>query len=246
MAIGTATAVLAGSIGSAAIGSIASRRAARAQSRATDRAISAQDQQFERILELTQPQREIGNQAMNAIAQLLGLPGSSQGPRTSNVIRDAFSGDGPRSNLIAEMLNRTGSSVDDPISTGQGGTFNAAAALQGIPGNEVIVDDMMRRIQQASPTTGGNVLTALADRVGAFQSNRLFDSLFRLAGFGPSATGAAVAGAGNTGNAISQLLQSSGIANASGILGQGQAINSGLQNILQFFALKDILGTEAA
>ena len=196
MAIGTVGAIIAGSLGSAAIGSIASRRASRAQNRANDAAIASQDRRFDQILELTAPQREISNAAMEAIASTLGL----------------------------------------------GESFDPANALTNIPGNEVIVDDITRRIRQSSPTTGGNVLTALADRVSGFQSSRLFDNLFRAAGLGAPGTSIAAQGASTTGNAISNLLQSTGLANASGIIGQGQAINSGLQNVLQFLALRDMLG----
>ena len=198
MAIGTGAAIIGAGLGAAAIGSRSSRRAAETQSESNAAAIAEQRRQFKEILRLTAPQREISNEAMNAIASMLGLGGDT--------------------------------------------SLNAADALANVPGNEVIVDDITRRIRQASPTTGGNVLTALADRVSGFQSDRLFQSLFGLAGLGAPGTSIAAQGASNTGNAVSRLLQSSGIANASGILGQGQSINAGLQNILQFMTLQNMLG----
>lgn len=196
MAISTGAAILGGSLASAGIGALSSKKAAKAQKKGNAAAIAEQRRQFDTILELTQPQREVSNNAMNAIASLLGIGGD--------------------------------------------GSFNAAATLENLPGNEVIVDDITRRIRQASPTTGGNVLTALADRVSGFQSNRLFDALFRAAGAGASGTNAAVGAASNSGNAISSLLQSTGLANASGVMNTGSAINSGIQNVLQYYALQNM------
>ena len=223
--MGVEAAIIGGSIGSALIGSRSSGRAAQAQERSNDAAIAEQRRQFDTILGLTEPQRAVSNQAMNAIAQLLGLPGFQD-------------------NATQELINIPGFG-SFPVNTGpvdQSDIGDFDPTLTSIPGNEVIVDDITRRIRQASPTTGGNVLTALADRVSGFQSDRLFNSLFGLAGLGAPGTSLAVQGASNTGNAVSGLLQSSGIANASGILGQGQALNAGLQNVLQFFALRDMLG----
>ena len=235
--MGIEAAVIGGSIGSALIGASSSRSAARAQSRASDAAIAEQQRQFDTILDLTAPQRAVSNQAMNAIAQILGLPGFTPEPSQDNASLNALmESDSTLARLIGGAIGQN-TSIDAQSDIGD---FDAS--LVNIPGNEVIVDDMMRRIRQSSPTTGGNVLTALADRVSGFQSDRLFNSLFGLAGLGAPGTSIAAQGAGNTGNAVSSLLQSSGIANASGILGQGQAINSGLQNVLQFFALRDMLG----
>lgn len=238
--MGIEAAVIGAGLGSAVIGASSSRSAARAQERSNDAAIAEQQRQFDTILDLTAPQRAVSNQAMNAIAQILGLPGFVDEPIQDNSGLNALmESDSTLARLIGGAIGQNqNTSVDSQSDIGD---FDAS--LINIPGNEVIVDDMMRRIRQSSPTTGGNVLTALADRVSGFQSDRLFNSLFGLAGLGAPGTSIAAQGAGNAANVTSSLLQSSGIANASGILGQGQAINSGLQNVLQFFALRDMLGS---
>ena len=241
MAISTGAAIIGGSLGSALLGSRSSRRAAGAQTDSNNAAIEEQRRQFEAIMGMTAPQREIGNQSMNAIAQLLGLQGfNNAAPQQGQGFAGLRGGpNGLRGGLAGLMAGGSGGLTGGaPGST----NFNAANALANLPGNEVIVNDMMRRIQQSSPTTGGNVLAALGDRVGGFQSDRLFGSLFQLAGFGPSGTNMATNAAGNMGNSVSSLMQNSGMANASGIMGQGQAMNSGLQNILQWYAMQDMLG----
>jgi hypothetical protein len=60
MAIGTGTAIL----GSAVLGAASSRSAARSQSRAADRAAQLQQQQFERQIELQEPWRQAGINAL--------------------------------------------------------------------------------------------------------------------------------------------------------------------------------------
>lgn len=198
-----AVAAIGGSLISGILGSRASRRAAQAQERANAAAIAEQRRQFNTTLDLTQPGREVGNQSLNAIAQLLGLPGvEGMGEFDSSMLLDA-------------------------------------------PGTETIVNDAMRRIRQsgaARGSAGGNVLTELGDRISGFQNDRAFNSLFQLAGFGPQATNAAASSAGQTGANIGNLLQSSGIANASGIMGAGNSQNAALQNVLQFLSLQGMLG----
>ena len=64
MAIGTGTAILAGTIGGALLGGAASKSAARTQAGAADRAGQLQQEQFERQVELQAPFREAGVRAL--------------------------------------------------------------------------------------------------------------------------------------------------------------------------------------
>lgn len=70
MAVGTGTAILAGTIGSALLGSSASRSAAKTQAAAADRAGDVQRQIFERQTELSRPYREAGEAALNKLIPL--------------------------------------------------------------------------------------------------------------------------------------------------------------------------------
>ena len=70
MAIGTGTAILAGAVGAAALGSSASKKAASTQAGAADRASALQMEQFERQVELQEPWRKAGEQALNKLIPL--------------------------------------------------------------------------------------------------------------------------------------------------------------------------------
>jgi len=64
------TFVAAAVVGSAVVGGLASRSAARTQARAADRSADLQQQQFQRQLELQEPWRKAGEQALNRLIPL--------------------------------------------------------------------------------------------------------------------------------------------------------------------------------
>lgn len=70
---GIATAVVAGSVGSALIGSSAANKAAKTQAGASNYAAELQQQQFDKQVELNAPFRDAGLDAQNRLLQLLGL-----------------------------------------------------------------------------------------------------------------------------------------------------------------------------
>lgn len=126
-----------------------------------------------------------------------------------------------------------------------GGDVNVEDLISRMPGHSGIVDDTMRSIRQsgaAGGSTGGNVLAALGDRIGNLTSDRLFGSLFGLAGLGQPGTNIAANAAGNSALNVGNLLQSSGVANASGIMGAGNSQNAALQNIMQMITLQGLMG----
>jgi hypothetical protein len=119
---------------------------------------------------------------------------------------------------------------------------SAFNSIAGLPGTQLAVDDTLRGVRNAygaSGSTGGNVLQALTDRITGLTGDRVYNSLFQLAGFGPGATSTAANAASTSGANIGNLLTNTGIANASGILGTGQSWNNSLQNIMP--ALLDYL-----
>lgn len=77
MAIGTALAIAAGTLGSAVIGSKASKSAAKTQADAADRAANQELQMFERQVELQEPFRQAGITGQNRMLELLGLGGNA-------------------------------------------------------------------------------------------------------------------------------------------------------------------------
>lgn len=70
MAIGTGTAILAGTLGAGLLGSQAARSGAKTQAAATREAADLQRQQFERQVELQEPWRQAGMTALNKLIPL--------------------------------------------------------------------------------------------------------------------------------------------------------------------------------
>lgn len=193
-----------GSLISGILGKKSSKAAANAQTQANMAAIEEQRRQFDAIMEMTAPGREVGNQALNVLGSLL-IPG--------------FGGIDGMSPVDASGIK--------------------------LPGADVITADTMRQIRQsgaAGGSTGGNVLTALADRIGAFTSDRLMNPLMNLAGFGPTSTNMAANAASATGANVGSLLQANGVANASGIMGGANSTNAALQNIMQMMMMRGMMG----
>lgn len=147
-----------------------------------------------------------------------------------------------QANSIADLMTPGAGGINASIPGGSmgptaspGGGMPGGFSLDNIPGTRFLIDETMRNITNAgSQSPGGNVLAALADRVSGIAGDRTFNSLFQLAGFGPGATQTA-AGAGlQTGSNVGNLLNASGVANASGILGQGNAANNAINNLLMW------------
>ena len=89
MAIGTGTAILGATLGSAAIGSAASKSASRAQVEAADRAAQLQREMFERQIQLQEPFRQAGLTAQQRYMNMLGLTQAPQA-RSEAEIRNAL------------------------------------------------------------------------------------------------------------------------------------------------------------
>ena len=71
MAVGTATALIGGSVLSAGAGAIASKKAAKAQRRGQNALIAAQERSLDKILGLTANQRAIGDESLNELRNVL-------------------------------------------------------------------------------------------------------------------------------------------------------------------------------
>lgn len=247
-----------GSLLSGILGSRSNRRAAQDVVAGNNAAIAEDRAQFNKILELTGPQRDIGNAALNVLASALipgyeglSFPAEGAAPGT-NVLApgvDDFGAGRFRPKFpFAETPSTSvpGAGVPGQTTLAPVGSDVLADLAGNLPGGQAIIDDTMRRITQqasrGSSPTGGNVLQALSDRISGFQSDRLFNSLFNLAGFGEQGTGIGANAALATGANVGNALQSSGIANASGVLGSGSTWNNSIQNLLDYFVTRNNLG----
>jgi len=208
MPIGIGTAILGGSVIAGTAGVLGAKKAAKAQRKGTQSAIDEQRRQFDIILGLTQPGREVGNQALNTLAQAFipgftGLGGGEGGdPITGNTLSDIFS---------------------------------------NLPGTQFLTDQARRGVEASGSAVGdpfgGNVQREIGFQTASLAENQVINRLLQLAGFGPQATGQAVAGSSAASGNISQLLASLGGSNAAGILGQAGSINNAIQGGLNNFLL---------
>lgn len=264
MAVSTGAAIGLGALGSAVIGGVASDRAADAQSDASGAAIAEQRRQFDTILGLTQPQRDVGNAALNVLAGAFipGFGGISQSqPAATQAVQPTslnfgglLGGASAAINRLTDIPEPVGPGVDDltPGYVGAGASGSPANALTlseqfaQLPGAQFIVDESMRNIGNSYAARGsalsGNSLRALQDRGQELTNSLMFDRLFQLAGFGTPATSTAANAASATGANISNALINQGNARASGIAGIGQSLNNGLQGGLSNYLLMQQLG----
>ncbi len=209
MAIGTAAAIIGGSLLGGAAGVIGNRQAAKAQTRAADAGIEEQRRQFDIIQGLTAPGRNAGNQALNTLGSAF-IPGF-----------EGIAGfDAIDQSQLSEIFNN-------------------------LPGTQFALDQTEKSVGNSFASRGGafggNAIRALGDRVSNFASDRVFNNLLSIAGFGPAATHTAASSAQNTGNNIAQLLTNAGNAQASGFQGQAGSINNAVQGGLSNFLLDRFL-----
>ncbi len=199
-------AILAGVIGAqgakSAAGDIAGGNAA---------AIAEQRRQFDLILGLTEPGRQTGNQALNALGSAF-IPG--------------FEGTAGFDAIDSEQLSEI---------------------FRNLPGTEFAVAEAEKSVGNSFASRGGafggNAIRALGDRTANLASDRVFNNLLELAGFGPRATGTAANAATNAGNNISGLLSGAGFAQAQGTLGAAGSINNAIQGGLNNFLLMNALNS---
>ena len=162
------------------------------------------------------------------IIQGLTQPGREAGNAALNTLGSAFI---PGFEGIAGL---------DPITAQQ-----LTQQFNNLPGTEFAVNQAEKSVGNSFASRGGafggNAIRALGDRTANFASDRTFNNLLQIAGFGPSATNTAANAASNSGNSISALLNASGNAQASGFQGAAGSINNAVQGGLNNFLLNRFL-----
>jgi hypothetical protein len=211
MAIGTGTAILAGTIGSALLGANSAKKAANAQVSAADRAAQLQQEQYEQTRTDQAPWRAAGEQALNKL-----IPMSDY----TKFGMDQFQADPGYAFRLSEgqkALDRSAAARGGLIS---GGALKAATRFGQDMGSQEY-QNAFNRYQ--------------TERASALQP------LQSLAGIGQSATNQmGVAGqnyATNAGNAYG----AAGQAAASGYMGQANAIGQGVSQYLGYQSNNNLL-----
>lgn len=240
-----------GAVGGAAISSHGATSAARAQQNAADAASAEQRRQYDLTRSDQAPWRQRGGQAVDAIAQFLGLPAMAQGAPVGANGPGALAGNpsggfaNGRVQIPEGLLPRpqaqgvTQGSGETPIATAS----HAAAPdynqiLSNLPGYQFQLQQGQQAVERNLAARGllnsgaaGKALTQYGQGIAQNYSQQYLSGLESLAGLGQSSVQATGAAGANAANQIGGNLAYGGNAAASGYVGQANAINSGLSGL---------------
>lgn len=201
MAIATGTAIL----GAAALGGAASIAGARSQSRAARRAADLQQQQFQQQVELQEPWRKAGEQALNKLVPLATeyTPFSMQ----------QFQADPGYGFRMAE---------------GMKALERSAAARGGL-----LSGSMLKGIQRFGQDLASQEYQNAFNRYQAERAAQL-NPLQSMAGLGQTTAQQIAGQAGQMGANVGELMQQGAAARASGYMGQTNALTGALGQYLNY------------
>jgi len=201
-------------VGSAVIGGIASNRAASTQAQAAQQAGDVQRQIFERQVELQEPWRQAG---INALAQMQAERGGMPAAFTGQVDLTRDPGYAFRMSEGMKALERSAAARGGLLSGGM---------LKGIQrfGQDLASQEYQNAYNRA--------LTEYNARVQREATG--YNRLAGLAGIGQTATGQLSGVAGQYGQAAGEALTSAAAARASGYVGGANALTGGLSTYLNY------------
>lgn len=231
---------------------VGNNRAVDAQTDASNASIAEQRRQFDTILGLTAPQRNVSNSALNVLGQAF-IPGFTpyQDTRPPSNSRFYGQGGGYGDQYIGLNPLEPDFTLPNPNTPNAGNALTSAdlsTQFQNLPGAQFLVDESMRNIGNSFAARGGalsgNALRAIDDRSRELTNTLMIDRLFGLAGLGQQGTNIAASSAANSGNNISNALINQGNARASGIAGTTQSVNNAIQGGLSnYLLLQQLSGT---
>jgi hypothetical protein len=211
MAIGTAAAIL----GSAALGAVASRSAAKTQAGAADRAADVQRSQFEQTREDQAPYRQAG---YNALAEL---------QRTAGNVPAAFK--------FGDYEFKADPSYGFRLAEGQKALERQAAARGGLISGGAL-KAATRFGQEMGSLEFGNAYNRALTSYGTdvARENQLYNRQAALAGIGQTATNLVGTAGQNYATNVGNLMTGAGAATAAGQVGMSNALTGGLGTYLNY------------
>ena len=211
MAIGTAAAIL----GSAALGAVASRSAAKTQAGAADRAADVQRSQFEQTREDQAPYRQAG---YNALAEL---------QRTAGNVPAAFK--------FGDYEFKADPSYGFRLAEGQKALERQAAARGGLISGGAI-KAAQRFGQEMGSLEFGNAYNRALTSYGTdvARENQLYNRQAALAGIGQTSTNLVGQAGQNYATNVGNLMTGAGAATAAGQVGMSNALTGGLGTYLNY------------
>lgn len=197
--------------GGAVIGGIATGKAAREQSKATDRATAAQERMFNRQVELQEPFRQAG---VNALPELI------EASRYTPFSMEQFQQDPGYAFRLREGLK----------------ALDRSAAARGglLSGNQ------LRGVTQFGQDLASQEYTNAFNRYQAERAARL-NPLQSLAGLGQSNAATMAQQAGQFGQALGQAEATKGNIRASSYMGMANALTGGLGQYLNYQQNQDFM-----
>jgi hypothetical protein len=211
MAIGTAAAIL----GSAALGAVASRSAAKTQAGAADRAADVQRSQFEQTREDQAPYRQAG---YNALAEL---------QRTAGNVPAAFK--------FGDYEFKADPSYGFRLAEGQKALDRQAAARGGLISGGAL-KAAQRFGQEMGSLEFGNAYNRALTSYGTdvARENQLYNRQAALAGIGQTSTNLVGQAGQNYATNVGNLMTGAGAATAAGQVGMSNALTGGLGTYLNY------------
>ena len=247
MGIDPVTAAIGGSVITGVLGSRSAKKAADAQASASDAAIAEQRRQFDTLLGLNRPFITAGQNSVNELSRLFGYPQGVAGAASPTQAPQS-----PFMQTIGNgLLERYGVNLpsDVPRETmAQNELPMGLDVFQASPDFEFRRSQGLQGIAQTLGAGGQGAFSGNALRgLNEFNSNLAsgeFDNFVQrrlaLAGLGGANTQQTGSAAMNTGANIGNLLTNQGNARASGIMGQGLAVNQGMNGILNALLLRNM------
>ena len=205
--MGIETAIL----GSAVLGAVSSRNAAKTQAGAADRATDLQREQFERQVQLSEPWRKAGEQALNKL-----IPQAEYTPFGMQQFQ-ADPGYGFRMSEGMEALERS------------------AAARGGL-----LSGTTLKGVQQYGQDMASQEYQNAFNRYQAERQARL-GPLQSLAGIGQTAAQTLGNQAGQYGTNVGNLMTGAGAASAAGQVGAANALAGGVSQYLNYQGQQNLL-----
>lgn len=204
-------AIAASSIGSAAMGSRAASKAAKAQQQAADQAANVQREIFQKQTELQEPFRQAGITSQNELMRLLGI-GGDQTAADYGMLTRQFGEQDLQMDPGYGFRLREGEKALERMQAARGNLLSGGAIKAGQRfGQDLASQEYMNAFNRAQAQLG--------TRLGTLGS---------LYGAGQAAAQQVAGQAGQMGVNVGNLMTQGGQARASGYLGQANALNQAL------------------
>jgi len=214
----------AAAIGGAVVGAYGSKKAADAGTSASEHASEAQQQMFDKQVELNKPFREGGLAAQNRLLELLGVGGDKNAAGYGSASKQFSINDFKADPGYAFRLNE-GLKALDKQAAARGGLISGGA------------------LKAAERYGQGVASDEFTNAFNRYQTNRsnLINPLLSVMGAGQTATNTLSNAAQRTGEGIAEAGYQGANARASGYAGMANAVNSGVSNYMNYSQNQDYM-----